>query len=285
MTTRIQLCPIWNSDAASVKKYEASGYFDLQRNVWHVADSPRAAGGYVLPEVLLNSELIFMSAEQKARLTTWLVDQRSQGEKQPMITEEVIEYVKTKRPLPVPERSERLLRFITNQADTVADRVAVDASTHGAYAWSESTTWEEVDYYLGYLKNRGWLDDWGKLMDRFLGTVTVEGYSQIADLETNTDSSQAFVAMWFDRSMNEAFERGIKPAIEEAGYSALRIDQKPDVNKIDDEIIAEIRRSRFLVADFTHGEHGARGGGVFRSGVRSWFGDTCNFLLPQRHGG
>ena len=31
----------------------------------------------------------------------------------------------------------------------------------------------------------------------------------------------------------------------------VRIDQKERLNKIDDEIIAEIRRSRFLVADFT----------------------------------
>ena len=46
----------------------------------------------------------------------------------------------------------------------------------------------------------------------------------------------------------------------------MRIDRKPDVNKIDDEIIAEIRRSRFLVADFTHGEDGARGGVYYEAG-------------------
>ena len=46
----------------------------------------------------------------------------------------------------------------------------------------------------------------------------------------------------------------------------MRIDRKADVNKIDDEIIAEIRRSRFLVADFTHGEDGARGGVYFEAG-------------------
>ena len=72
--------------------------------------------------------------------------------------------------------------------------------------------------------------------------------------------------MWFDDSMNEAFDKGIQPAIEDAGYRALRIDLKPDVDKIDDEIIAEIRRSRFLVADFTHGEKGARGGVYFEAG-------------------
>ena len=57
--------------------------------------------------------------------------------------------------------------------------------------------------------------------------------------------------MWFDLSMDEAYQNGIQPAIEDAGYEAVRIDRKDHNNKIDDEIIAEIRRSRFLVADFT----------------------------------
>ncbi len=72
--------------------------------------------------------------------------------------------------------------------------------------------------------------------------------------------------MWFGQSVNGLYERGIGPAVEAAGYKPLRIDQKPDANKIDDEIIAEIRRSRFVVADFTHGEGGARGGVYYEAG-------------------
>ena len=52
------------------------------------------------------------------------------------------------------------------------------------------------------------------------------------------------MAMWFDQRVVGLYELGIGPAIEAAGYKPLRIDQKPDANKIDDEIIAEIRRSR-----------------------------------------
>ena len=46
----------------------------------------------------------------------------------------------------------------------------------------------------------------------------------------------------------------------------MRIDRKPDVDYIDDEIIAEINRSRFLVADFTHGPDGPRGGVYYEAG-------------------
>ena len=72
--------------------------------------------------------------------------------------------------------------------------------------------------------------------------------------------------MWFDKSMDEIWEKGFRPAIKAAGYKAIRIDRKEHLNKIDDEIIAEIRRARFLVADFTQGKAGQRGGVYYEAG-------------------
>ena len=100
----------------------------------------------------------------------------------------------------------------------------------------------------------------------FKGWPTVDGYNRIEERRINVDASQAFVAMWFDSSMDETYDNGIEPAIKKAGYKPLKINQKEHVNKIDDEIIAELRRSRFLVADFTHGEDGARGGVYYEAG-------------------
>ena len=62
--------------------------------------------------------------------------------------------------------------------------------------------------------------------------------------------------------MDEAWTEGIKSAIAEAGYDPFRIDRKEHNNRIVDEIISEIRRSRLLVADFSHGEDVARGGSI-----------------------
>jgi nucleoside 2-deoxyribosyltransferase len=75
-------------------------------------------------------------------------------------------------------------------------------------------------------------------------------------------STHGFVAMWFDKTMEAAWKEGFYRAIDEAGYLPQRIDSKEHVNKICDEIIAEIRRSRFVVADFT----GQRGGVYYESG-------------------
>ena len=89
--------------------------------------------------------------------------------------------------------------------------------------------------------------------------LTVHGWTKAAELEQErrgVDSTDAFVAMWFDEKMDEAYEKGIKPAIEEAGYGPVRIDRNISPGKICDEIIAQIRKSRFLVADFTGGRQG-----------------------------
>ncbi len=61
----------------------------------------------------------------------------------------------------------------------------------------------------------------------------------------------------------------------------MRIDQKEHINKIDDEIIAGIKQSRFLVADFTHGEDGARGGVYYEAGFAHGLGLPVIFTCQK----
>lgn len=52
------------------------------------------------------------------------------------------------------------------------------------------------------------------------------------------------------------YEDGIAPAIESTGYKPYRIDREQHVDKIDDKILAEIKESRFIIADFSGQKHG-----------------------------
>ena len=134
-------------------------------------------------------------------------------------------------------------------------------------AWSESTNVEELKYLLDYLKHSSWLIELPGSATLLCYQLSVSGYSYLAEINHAVlDSSQAFVAMWFDESMDKVWEEGLLPGIRDTGYEAVRIDQKEHLNKIDDEIIAEIRRSCFLVADFTQGETGPRGGVYYEAG-------------------
>ena len=269
---KIKRCLIWTDSPANVDYSpvgDRRGGFYLR---WKV-DSPRAGGLYSVKDdpPLPVVELHGLDEDVKARLTTLLVDLRNQNDEAyvPDVTPELIEQARRSRPLDVDVRAERLLRFIGKQSKSIGDIVTLEEDIYTqSMAWSESTSDSEIEYLLDYLR-----DDQQRLihlllrgLGRYRVRVTVDGYRRIAEVKTNHDSAQAFVAMWFDDEMNDVYSNGIEPAIRDAGYQPVRIDRKPDVTKIDDEIIAEIRRSRFLVADFTHGKDGARGGVYFEAG-------------------
>ena len=138
---------------------------------------------------------------------------------------------------------------------------------------------DDLQELLLYAMDRGWLEGGGTpgtpsyphpgLINLGLGArIHVE--EMFGELSR---SRQAFVAMWFAPSMDEVYEDGIKPAIEAAGYEAVRIDQQDFVGPVVDEIVAEIRKSRFVVADFTTSKKaGARGGVYYEAGFTQGLG-------------
>lgn len=100
-----------------------------------------------------------------------------------------------------------------------------------------------------------------KTNDRY--RLSLNGWKRISELKKlKTDSKKAFVAMWFNPELDEIWEQGIKPALEETGFQPIRIDLEEHNEKICDKIIAEIKTSGLLVADFT----GQRGGVYFEAG-------------------
>ena len=104
-------------------------------------------------------------------------------------------------------------------------------------------------------------------------TITHIGWEKIEQLKNNIpESNQGFVAMWFKNKepddMLTIYDKWIDPAIYAAGYKPFRIDKKEHTNKIEDEIIAEIRKSKFLVADMT----GHRGGVYYEAGFAHGLG-------------
>lgn len=102
--------------------------------------------------------------------------------------------------------------------------------------------------------------------------LPVEGLIDFEEQNQRVDSSMCFVAMWFDPSMTEVYESGIEPAVEAAGFVPYRVDRHQHNNRIDDEILAGIRRCRFMIADFTQGDDGPRGGVYYEAGFASGLG-------------
>ncbi|MFA5803002.1 MAG: hypothetical protein WC879_00035 [Melioribacteraceae bacterium] len=87
--------------------------------------------------------------------------------------------------------------------------------------------------------------------------ISPQGWTYINSLKTvNLESRSAFIAMKFSEERKTFCDMWIEPGIYGAGYKPVRIDKEPHNNLIDDEIIANIKRSKFMVADFTENNNG-----------------------------
>ena len=276
---KYSLCPIWNISVPE----ESAGDRDGK-----LMNSPRAGGRYFIARTAIAC-LTQLDERSKARLISWLVDQRRLGVECPEIDSNTITIAKQRQNLSVQERADRLLQYIEGQTVEIGTYFSFtpeEMLTKEIAAWSESLSQEEVRYLLNYLDKQGWiaLREYppSKYNIEIGYTLTVEGYARLAELETaNAESSKGFVAMWFDDSTDEAWEEGIKRGIEDAGYKPVRIDEQEHNDKIDDRIIAEIRRSRFVVADFTQGEDGARGGVYYEAGFAHGLGIEVIFTCKE----
>jgi hypothetical protein len=131
------------------------------------------------------------------------------------------------------------------------------------------------------LEERGWIDCNLNMQDIDV-RLTEGGWARIAELErgeSRKELRQVFVAMWFDDTLKIAWEDGFKKAIEATGYRAIRIDLKEHNEKICDSIIAEIRKSLFLIADFT----GHRGGVYYEAGFAKGLGMEVIWTCRKDH--
>jgi hypothetical protein len=260
-------CPIWNTPADESSRDIDNTYYN----------SPRAGGRYGISDMaraLLQKDDVTLS--QRACLTTWLHNQRDVGTTWPFITAKFLRSLSSLRPLTTTERIEHTLLYfnarirVGGEIVTPFGDVFDDQDTDAIHlaVLTESVSKKELLSLLHLLLEMNYLKDRRKPHSNlFQFTPTAVGWLKIEELVRRLpDTSQAFVAMWFSPSTDAAYEHGIKRAIEDLGYRPRRIDKKEHNNKIDDEIIAEIRRSKFLVADFTCEKEKVRGGVYFEAG-------------------
>ena len=76
-------------------------------------------------------------------------------------------------------------------------------------------------------------------------------------LRTNIDSKRVFVAMAFKNDLLTACEEAIKPACATCGFRAQTSTDNEYNDGIMDEIITDIKRSKFVIVDFTYNNNGA----------------------------
>ena len=155
------------------------------------------------------------------QLTTWLIDQRVDGVVLPLVTPEIINYVKNRRRLRVAERADRLLTYLVEEAyelghviaftDLPADVAEFLSGGDGtlkhttshdvnlrAYAWTESNDWDAVGALLDFLEQHLMIartESIHRQQGWHIYAVTVNGYARVEEIQSIVASRQAFVAM------------------------------------------------------------------------------------------
>lgn len=269
-------CPIWKTTCEAITP---------DGNSLIVTDSPRAGGSYQLHNDA-EAELGNLTEDEKARLTTILVRERRLGNDCARINAATVTRARLAGTSPLRERLDSLMLFLMDSSPKVGEPISIGRpdqprgnlqNYHFALAYSASTEFQELSYLADSLHDQGLIrkkdDDLADGSGRvrfnfgFRCAVTMRGYATMEQRRTEHKADQCFVAMWFNQITDALYDKAIEPAVIAAGYLPLRIDRKMDfLGKIDDQIIAEIRRSRFVIADFTHGNDGARGSVYYEAG-------------------
>ncbi len=194
----------------------------------------------------------------RTRISGWVSDQNRNGTI-PMITSDVVGQVSS-RPLPTfGERADRLLLEALRGQNKLGDRFDTDEPRFIAATYSQDAG--EVDFLLRMLLNQN-------LIMKVVAVggiceIRPDGYIRLDKLtRRDVQSDKGFVAMSFDEELDSVYESGFQIGIMKAGYDPIRVDRLEHVNRIDDEIISQIRTASFIVADFTN----HRGGVYFEAG-------------------
>jgi hypothetical protein len=155
-------------------------------------------------------------------------------------------------PRSVPERADRLLLNLAGMSDFAGHRLELDYEADGVLSFSAMGG--ETAFLMDHLIADG-------LVDREPGVhsvvaVSVRGWSRVEALRAPGQSyKQAFVAMNFEPQLVQLYETAIAPAIRDAGYEPFVILEHEHAGQIDDKILMELNRSRFVVAEFTGHRH------------------------------
>ena len=193
-----------------------------------------------------------------------------------------------------------LMRELLVQMDM---RLPPEDSTHGivyadyagfrwaAAACAEDSEWRE---FLEHFQKRGWIvgdewSDWDEPTKQYVEhplACSLDARLWVADqLRAQGTGHRVFVAMWFHECLDQAYKEGFARGIELAGYAPHRVDQETlHSHKLDDRVLADIRQSRIMVADFTCEEFTRTGSnspeGRLKANVHYEAGFTYGLGLP-----
>lgn len=247
-------CPICssrlNDQSGKTAKYVS---YDCRRCGRFLVDFKLAATGWpsAYPEAKQIVHLLSGYSREKSDIATWtgLI-----GESQlAKFTADALPSIHRQFPKSIREKVHKLLLHLWRVTTYFGEVITQDAS----FDLSTSYSINPGEHYqiIELVKESGFLLHKSERLTVL--ALSASGFEEVERLRgSNLDSAKAFVAMPFDKGLRPLFDGPLSAGIAAAGYLPMRIDRKEHNDQIVDIMLAEIRESRFVVADFTYQSYG-----------------------------
>lgn len=234
-------CLIWGEGV--VRKFITD---DAGEVFWEYR-SHRAGGTYRVPEEEVShlQERLQQSDVLRVIVSKEVYRRNRMGEV-PVLSEDLVQRL-AEKPMPrVSEKVQCLMWFIYERCGDRAN-AELHLPMRDAMAAAGVLDAEELHFLLKHLRSQGWIE--GGLTSRDGETflrLTVAGHSYIEQLDRCSKQAMTAFICQHDGIRDEAVDEAIHRAVETAGYYPVARSER---HESDDATIAELRRSRFVIAE------------------------------------
>ena len=202
-------------------------------------------------------------------LSHWI--RKRQGKSQPIVIG-VDDFKKIPEEMALPsllEQADNLIFYLGRTLKTHSSTHRTNSLKLTALIGAKAPS--DVDYVASYLQDEGYLffkkltiDDMTERNATFTNDsdkefgLKVKGWFKFEEMKKSSSNSKfAFMAMEYNDELFEIARNIFRPAVLQTGFDLriLRDYLKPGL--VDNQMIVEIKKSRFLLADLTHRNNGA----------------------------
>jgi hypothetical protein len=250
---------------------------DCSRRQWSSNTDPNPQWNYNCPrceqfavsDSLVNGDLVALSPKQRAVLSHRLRRQQRASSVPPWILQSHLPQVDD--PLPNPaEQADNLILWIGEHQPSPAQVMTISHPEISGWIGTAITS-NNLDDGLAWLLRQPQMKDLVENdasyngPNRFL--LTFAGWQCYETLKhAQVESRTAFMAMKFDCEMDRLVKY-FKPAVALTGFELRVLTDGQPAGLIDNQVRVALHRSRFVIADLTHGNQGAYWEAGFAEGL------------------
>lgn len=180
-------------------------------------------------------------------------------------------------PITIPDKVDKLIMFLGLKSKTF--NAYIPLRLENDYSLTYSPNIEELRAILLYLKNENLISSEVPIAKDVPNPValTMKGWERFYELEKKkVNSKQCFIAMNFSDDFNAAL-RAITETINECGYDAYCVKGLQHNDDISDLIVAGIKKSRFVIAEFS----GERPSAYYEAGYAKGLGRDVIWMARE----